>query len=233
MKDQYFGDENDFRKYGLLRTLTRESGLSLAVCWMLTPSDGSTDGRFTGYLTGAPEWERFDPPLFRFLRQTVIEKGIRSVRAIEDSSLLPSARFYGELVPDGRPAREEWGMRALAAACGADLVFFDPDNGMEVRSRPLGRRNSSKHLLWSEARRFFAEGHSLLVYQHFPRVARETYLREQAARLREATGATVSIAFSTPRLVFFLLSQDGHAEALGRASETVQSLWVGQIQVSQ
>ena len=36
MKDQYFGDINDYRKYGLLRVITASSGLQLLVAWMLS-----------------------------------------------------------------------------------------------------------------------------------------------------------------------------------------------------
>ena len=40
MKNQYFGDVNDYRKYGLLRVLQREANLRCVVAWMLTPDDG-------------------------------------------------------------------------------------------------------------------------------------------------------------------------------------------------
>ncbi|MDO8501594.1 MAG: hypothetical protein Q7S20_07100 [Gemmatimonadaceae bacterium] len=50
MKHQYFGDVNDYRKYGLLRILQQASGLRLGVCWMLTPDDTRTDGKFVAYL---------------------------------------------------------------------------------------------------------------------------------------------------------------------------------------
>src|SRR5689334_17138573 len=46
MKHQYFGDVNDYRKYGLLRSIQKEAGLRVAVCWMLTPNDGRSDGKF-------------------------------------------------------------------------------------------------------------------------------------------------------------------------------------------
>jgi hypothetical protein len=46
MKDQYFGDINDFRKYGLLRLLCVSDRLRLGVCWMLTDTDSRTDGSF-------------------------------------------------------------------------------------------------------------------------------------------------------------------------------------------
>ncbi|CAA9432540.1 MAG: hypothetical protein AVDCRST_MAG37-733 [uncultured Rubrobacteraceae bacterium] len=50
MKNQYFGDVSDYRKYGLLRVLSSEGEISTGVCWMLTPSDGRTDGRKLEYL---------------------------------------------------------------------------------------------------------------------------------------------------------------------------------------
>lgn len=39
MKNQYFGDINDYRKYGLIRLLTGAGKLKTTVCWMLTPDD--------------------------------------------------------------------------------------------------------------------------------------------------------------------------------------------------
>ena len=39
MKNQYFGDINDYRKYGLLRILSTYGPIKTAVCWMLTPDD--------------------------------------------------------------------------------------------------------------------------------------------------------------------------------------------------
>ena len=67
MKDQYFGDVNDYRKYGLLRVLLSETGLTHTLCWMLTPSDGRSDGKFVDYLASPKRWQHLDPPLFEFL----------------------------------------------------------------------------------------------------------------------------------------------------------------------
>jgi hypothetical protein len=44
MKNQYFGDINDYRKYGLLRILQSTGNGRLLVAWMLTPDGGSRDG---------------------------------------------------------------------------------------------------------------------------------------------------------------------------------------------
>ena len=49
MKNQYFGDANDFRKYGLLRTLQRTADLNVGVCWCLTDDDGGGGGERRTY----------------------------------------------------------------------------------------------------------------------------------------------------------------------------------------
>jgi hypothetical protein len=50
MKNQYIADINDYRKYGLIRTLSDSGKIRVGICWMLTPDDNRTDGQFTNYL---------------------------------------------------------------------------------------------------------------------------------------------------------------------------------------
>jgi hypothetical protein len=57
MKDQYFGDINDYRKYGLLRSIASAAGFRMLVAWMLTHDDGSNDGQFVFYLHNSGKWE--------------------------------------------------------------------------------------------------------------------------------------------------------------------------------
>ena len=64
MKDQYFGDINDYRNFGLLRA----SHLRLLIAWMLTPNDGSTDGKHIAYLDKPEQWSHHDPALFHTLK---------------------------------------------------------------------------------------------------------------------------------------------------------------------
>ena len=61
MKNQYVGDINDYRKYGLLRSLQTVSDMRLLVSWMLTKDDGSSDGKFIDYLKNPKKWEKYDP----------------------------------------------------------------------------------------------------------------------------------------------------------------------------
>ena len=231
MKDQYFGDVNDYRKYGLLRGLAGGGRTSIAVCWMLTPSDGSTDGRFVQYLEQPGEYWRFDPPLYTFLQDTLVRRDVREVAALHGTDLLPGTRYWAAPTPDAPFPRRDYLREFLAFADGADLVFFDPDNGMQVQSVPFGRRNSSKYLYWREVRTTFERGHSLLIYQHFPRVEREAYTARLAAELADRCDVPAVTSLATSRVVFFLVPQPEHGDALGSAVGGIRGTWQGQFAV--
>ncbi|MET8524070.1 hypothetical protein [Nocardioides sp. NPDC004968] len=101
MKEQYVGDVNDYRKYALLRLLSR-SGLKLGVCWMLTPNDGRSDGNKLGYLDQAKQ-ERHDPELFTLLRRVRNEPDARRLLLIEANETLPGAgRLWRNLAASRR-----------------------------------------------------------------------------------------------------------------------------------
>jgi hypothetical protein len=211
VKHQYAGDVNDYLKYALLRRLTERDARRLLVCWMLTPDDGRGDGRLTRYLDDPSRWRALDPELFDALRALRDGGGARGVGEIERAGLLPGARFQSEMLGDDGREREAYFARTRALARGRELVFFDPDNGMEVPSTPRGRRNSSKYLYRDELARTYADGHSVLVYQHFPRAARGPFVSALKRRLMRLTGAPEARAFRTERMVFLLLPQPRQA----------------------
>ena len=204
MKDQYFGDIYDYFKYSLLRLLTRQGQLRTAVCWMLTPNDRRADGHRTQYLRESMEWSAFDPVVYRFLREHVIERNTRKIKALETSTILPSCRFYSEILGDEYSQRQEYLKEFLDFAWDANLVFFDPDTGMEVKSVPIGRKHSSKYLYWSEVSSSFSAGHSLFVYQHLPPKPRDPFIDELADRFIATTGARCVYSYHNRRVAFFL-----------------------------
>lgn len=161
MKDQYFADINDYRKYGMLRLLAAESGLSLGVCWMLTPPDARTDGRFTAFWSDPQRWRRYDPALFDALCRCASTGIARRVTLAREWGILPGAIYFEEIVPDDVAGRQGFFDRAWKALRGCDLIVLDPHNGLQVSSVPYGRRNSSKYVYWSEVETGFVRGHSL------------------------------------------------------------------------
>ncbi len=230
MKNQYFGDINDYRKYGLLRVLLQATHCNLLVAWMLTPDDGGGDGRFRAYLKDA-SYSRYDPGLYNWLYdQLMRQKRAPRVSLIEESSMLPRATYYSEMVPDERKRREEWRKGLFEAAQNADLVFLDPDNGIEVLSKPVGRKGSSKYVTWYELRELWNAGCSLLIYQHFPRKPRERFIKCIASELQRQTGAGLVKAFRTPYVLFRLAAQHRHVDCFQRATSLVPLQWDDQIQ---
>ena len=67
MKNQYVGDIGDYGKYGLLRFLANH-GIKIGINWYLTENDGSSDGRYTGYLNRSEE-AIYDSELFKSLQK--------------------------------------------------------------------------------------------------------------------------------------------------------------------
>lgn len=219
MKEQYVGDVNDYRKYALLRLLG-QSGLKLGVCWMLTPNDGRSDGNKLGYLD-QPKQECHDPELFALLRRVRDEPDARRLILIEGSGILPGAVFVNTIVPEPLFERQLWFKQANAALADTDLIFFDPDNGMEVGSVIKGRRNSSKYVYRDELAATYRAGHSLLIYQHFQRKERESFIRSVADDLRRIAADAEIWAIRTPHVVFMLAIQPRHRAALSAAARHV------------
>jgi len=228
MKNQYFGDINDYRKYALLRTLCG-SDTRLAVCWMLTPDVSGPDGKRTKYLDQPTCWRRFDPELFDSLRKAVPNN--RRVAWAEEIGILRSACFYSRLLSDSKEQREQYFKDFLCCAHHSELVFFDPDNGLEVPSRPYGRKHSSKYLYWNELTETWNTHNSVLLYQHFPFKKRGEFISKVAADLRANIPVAEVVAFRTPFVVFFLLAQPEHDHLANRAAD-VERVWGKQIRVT-
>jgi hypothetical protein len=119
----------------------------------------------------------------------------------------------------------------MKAATGADLVFLDPDHGLEVRSRPVGRKGSSKYAFWGEAERLWSAGRSLLVFQHYRREPRREFAARLCSELKRRTTARFVRAFHTPNVLYLLAAQDRHRGILARSISQYLPRWRGQIDV--
>jgi hypothetical protein len=231
MKHQYFGDINDFYKYGLLQILCGAGKLRLGVCWMLTPDDGRNDGFRTAYLADPDRWRAYNPRLFDFLVSCPKGSGTRKVTVLESSDLLPGAQFHSEELTDSGDQRRSYFSEMQEKFAQMDLIFLDPDNGLEVASTPFGARNSSKYLYWHEVSEVYSARHSVLIYQHFPREERGSFVAMRAATLRRKTSAAEVHSFRTAHVVYFLAPHKKHIVHFRRAAARVQELWTGQFEV--
>lgn len=229
MKNQYFGDINDYRKYGLLNAIQTGLETRLLVAWMLTPDDGSSDGSFVSYLSEPEKWEHYDPGLFWSLKHLLESGGSRKVEMIERSSLLGDTKFFSTTVPDRAVDRTKWFDLLMNSSAPNDFIFLDPDNGLEVKSRPYGSKNSSKYLYWREVESLWSSEKSLLIYQHFAREKRIRFIQRMLTSLSVSTPGSLVEAFSTPHVVFLMALQPNHQLHRSTILESVQKRWNGQI----
>ena len=182
MQDRYAGDVGDFGKYGLLRRLCGPDKhgptLRLGVLWYRFEDATPGDGRYVSYLESprAQEYRSCDPDLFQQMRAIV--HGERSIAAVETSGALPpGTAFFGHKLAFGRNEprtsralkRREWLEAGLRALAHADLVFADPDNGLEIPSVGRLRAKGPKYVYYDDLRECWARGQSLVVYQHIAR----------------------------------------------------------------
>jgi hypothetical protein len=150
VKDQYFGDINDYRKYGLLRAILSGSTVRLGVCWMLTAPDSRTDGRHLAYLDKPTRFRGFDTELFDWLQQTMYRYPDRRTSRIEAAHLLDRTEYFADLLTDGHAHRKEWFDNCRRKLRECDLVFLirimgwsvlSPSDGLTPTSSSIGRRS--------------------------------------------------------------------------------------------
>ncbi|MDE2365158.1 MAG: hypothetical protein KGM42_20980 [Hyphomicrobiales bacterium] len=208
MKAQYFGDVNDYRKFALLRLLADVGRFKIGVCWLLTPDEGSK----REYLKEPGVWRGFDPDLFDMLLEVDRGRPTSGLDRIEQANAVAGALFFNELTPGGAEARQSFHKGCMKALAAADLVFFDPDNGLATDAGKPGSANARKYVRLEEIADHYAAGSSVLVYQHFPRVERTSFLESVAGRLRAQCDGAAVIAFPTAHAAFLLVARPEHTE---------------------
>jgi hypothetical protein len=221
MKVQYFGDVNDFRKYALLRTLSEVGRFRVGVCWMLTEADGSGHGDNRSYLRQPDRWRGYDPALFDALALAPATPTIDDLRRVENEALIPDATFFNDFTPDGLAERGAYHQACMNAFKTCELTFFDPDNGLEVKSTAKGRNRSSKYAYLDEIADHYAAGRSILLYQHFPHASRETFIGAKGSRLRSKLAGSTIWSFETPHVIFLLATGPNH---VGRVEKAASAL---------
>jgi hypothetical protein len=213
MQDRYVGDIGDFVKLALLRSLS--PNCNLGVVWYLIPDEShNNDGRHIDYLR-KDDWRRLDPELFEGLK-AIVASGERSVGALERSNLLRNCRYASGCLslPKSYPARaasrKVWLRDAAEAVSDCDLVFLDPDNGLQPEGFRSGAAKAIKSVSFSDLSRFKAPGRTLILYHHQTRRpgGHAVEIGHNATRLRKQSFDRVDALRAKPYSprVFFLLN---------------------------
>jgi hypothetical protein len=212
LQDRYAGDIGDFVKLAILRRVSPQK--RLGVLWWLYPDEShNADGKHVSYLAEPQKWRSRDPQLFDALNG-IVSRGSRNVAALEAANLFQDATFFSDVVPtagsssDRRSGRGEWFQVALNKVGDCDLVFLDPDNGLETANFKPGGSKAGKSVALAELQSLRRPNRSIIVYHHHTRMAGGHHfeLSHWGARLAEvgcSVDALRASAFSAR--AFFLL----------------------------
>jgi hypothetical protein len=214
MRHNFVNDIGDYAKYALLRAICLDASeaVQLGVIWYLTDHEiQNGDGRKRAHLT-QDGWETLDPDLLRQMRQIeskVSGQGELSISLIEAVGILPSSTaYFSEPVPGtyGTGAervkeRNGWFGRAKKAMEGCNVIFLDPDNGLEVRSAPLTSPLATRYATVREMSELLENNAAVILYQHGTRTAWESQRQDVCGRI--AAGSTRPTTIRTLRFGAF------------------------------
>ncbi|MBO4632338.1 MAG: hypothetical protein J5858_10480 [Lentisphaeria bacterium] len=216
MKDKYFGDKHDFRKYVLLSFLQECTGYTIAINWMRTKFEANPDNS-DGNKRNYESWSSNDERIYKILQQPKVQNDSRSVEDFQTLNILPdNTLLWSTYVPDRDNAasknklkelRKKWYADFLSFSQKANMIFFDPDNGIEVKSAPKGTKESYKYLYCDEINDVFLRGQDILIYQHKPRMTLENMMQGKRSMLVPITKRSPLI-FVAGEVVYFFLTHN-------------------------
>jgi len=227
MQDRYSGDVGDFGKFSLLQRLFGNAQNLIGVIWYLFPDEShNDDGGHIDYLENRG-FLGCDKHLCEKLSEVVY--GNRSVAALERAMLLPAntiyfserlnfhLRFPSQSQKDREERKErrtQWLERAVFAVSKCNVLFLDPDNGLQISSCPkTSQVKSGKFAYYSEISRLSKDKDAIVVYHHLGRKRRHVHqISTRAVELRQhidTTGTIFALRYRpySPRAYFILTAK--------------------------
>ena len=206
MKNQYFGDRNDFFKYDLVLSIMEkiENLKCFTFIPMLTEDDGSRDGKLIIY-DGSKRKELDD-----FLKDC-IKRSDRKVKNLRSFMSKYEQIEYHPYKDDEyflHAEREQYFDSIHSSILTQSVILVDPDNGFEVKSMRSG--TGHKYLKYKELSTIYARMDSnsiIIVYQHLPRVKREGFFTQIGEKISHCTNTKNLICLSDNSIVFFIMAK--------------------------
>lgn len=242
MQNQYVGDIGDFGKYGMLRDLFPDA--KLGIVWYLVPNEThKNDGKHIAYLN-KDDYRTCDVVLFDKLKR-LIRDGCRSVKQVEQLGLFNNdTKFFNlYLTYDGISANSEYGRQkrikirqdwlgaAFEATRDCEVIFLDPDNGIEVPSVSKHSKTAPKYIFLDEIEKFCSRQHTLVIYHHLGRQGKHIdQIRKRVEQLEGHLGRKQSIfalRFKpySPRAYFFITSSEHTEKIKLRLEQLMRTEW--------
>jgi hypothetical protein len=199
---------------------------------MLTEDDKGSDGSRISYIQDSKTWRKYDPLIYDNIRQHLIDEGKRDVSCLTKMSILPSSVFYMEPLKDDLEKRRLYFDILFSKHRGVELFFFDPDNGIEIKSIKKGRRGSSKYIYWDEVTTAFELGSAVMIYQHFPRINRKRFVQTLTDTGRKMIPQADIFTYTTSHVLFLLFAHRKNREVILYSNRQIRTAWKGIVRVN-
>jgi len=193
MQERYLGDVHDFVKYSFIRHVYEAMGWSGGLNWYLAnpasvdhPENNDGEQR---YHLASGDWVTVDPELISQLEPFQNPKS-RNIYAFERAGVLPAGTLYANAPVTNDDDRAAWHDDCFASLHGADFVFLDPDNGLEVPSST--RKARPKYALFNELRDYASDFKMVTVIQFARQCDPVKRAEEVCRRIHEQTGLVVA-----------------------------------------
>lgn len=190
MQNRYVGDIGDFGKFYLLNQLipTKPTKLKLGVNWYLVVNETSkktaNDGNHK--IHRYPKLKDINEQTKTLYNSLVYES--RKDREHLDVSFFTTTEFGRDYIYFSnilrRNNRDEWFKQSLETLKDCDVIFCDPDNGFETKTK-----RNKKFIRFTEVKGYRDEGKSVIVYQHAQRKKFEKH-RDEILRSFSEIGIT-------------------------------------------
>lgn len=254
MKNQYYGDINDFYKYALLLSLADISGTKLGINWYLTDgvdwhtNEGNNgDGNKTNYLHKDLDSFLNKPHdgsiagLFENLKLQLVKKNKISIdgKTLNNAEKLFSPPFniacYKErldLIKDKSGRSSKWFEDSSDSMKDCNMVFVDPDNGISFDQALYDRgtrnnKDASKYVFPNEICQYYAKGErTVIIYQHGNRaVSAEELIISRSAMLSGITGCESIMSIQASGIVFFILPANNASDKIDEQLKAFVNIW--------
>jgi hypothetical protein len=208
MKDQYFGDKRDYFKYDLMIFLAQMlPGIQrFTFIPMLTCNDGLGHGGKTNFAQAGGK-----PALYMFLQKCVNEQR-RSVAQLRTFFAEHRFKFeychYHDKLRFAHQKRESYFEGIPGDFLQHTVILVDPDNGLEVKA--VGPSKGHRYIRYDEVNNIYlrmSESSIFVIFQFFPRIQRQPYLRRRFQELHSALQCPFPIAISDNEIAFIILAK--------------------------
>jgi hypothetical protein len=155
MKNRFYGDVNDYIKYGILDILSKKYK-SIGINWYLTDDQhgGKSDGKIDHHITKEKAWRGFNSRIYGRLKNR-LRLDQRNIKYCREDNVFDFQYEFIEQLPDNASRsdyeilRNGWHARAKTHLSECDLIFFDPDIGV-IEQLSKGVVKNSEYCLAKE-----------------------------------------------------------------------------------